>query len=118
MQEAYREKGVPDNVGLVTSDVSNLPFDDGHLDAALSLRTFHHGVADALTEIRRVLRTNGRFVIVDWSATGAGERDRGPDRADCFDLAEAQTQLLEAGFEIQAARERRETFSVVCRNCE
>lgn len=113
MQDAYREKGVPGNVELVTSDVATLPFDDAALDAALSIRTFHHGVADALDELRRVLRPGGRFVAVDWSATGAGDRDRGPAREDCFDLATAQAMLLEAGFEIRAARERRETFVVV-----
>lgn len=112
MQDAYRRKGIPENVEPVTTDVSDLPFGDGTLDAALSLRTFHHGVADALEEIRRVLRPGGRFVVVDWSATGAGERDRGPDPADCFDLATAQSDLLDAGFEIRAARERRETFVV------
>jgi ubiquinone/menaquinone biosynthesis C-methylase UbiE len=114
MQDAYREKGVPENVELVTTDVAELPFDDGALDAALSLRTFHHGVADALEEVGRVLRPGGRFVVVDWSATGAGDRDRGPDPADCFDLATAQSLLLDAGFEIRSARERRETFSLAC----
>ncbi|MFB6096790.1 MAG: class I SAM-dependent methyltransferase [Haloferacaceae archaeon] len=113
MQDAYREKGVPDNVELVTTDVSFLPFDGGDLDAALSLRTFHHGVADALEEIARVIRPGGRLVVVDWSATGAGDRDRGPDPEDCYDLATAQSLLLEAGFEIRSARERRETFAVV-----
>lgn len=113
MQAAYREKGVPENVELVTTDVADLPFDDDALDAALSIRTFHHGVADSLTEIGRVIRPGGRFVVVDWSATGAGDRDRGPDRADCFDLATAQSRLLDAGFEIRSARERRETFTVV-----
>lgn len=113
MHDAYREKGVPDNVELVTTEVSFLPFDDGDLDAALSLRTFHHGVDDALDEVVRVLGPGGRLVVVDWSATGAGERDRGPDPADCYDLATAQSLLLEAGFEIRSARERRETFAVV-----
>ncbi len=118
MQDAYREKGVPGNVELVTTDVAELPFDDATLDAALSLRTFHHGVADALEEVNRVLRPGGRFVVVDWSATGAGDRDRGPDPTDCFDLATAQSLLLDAGFEIRSARERRETFSVVCHKRE
>jgi SAM-dependent methyltransferase len=113
MQDAYREKGVPENVDLVTTDVADMPFEDGHLDAALSLRTFHHGVADALAEVSRTLRPGGRFVVVDWAATGAGERDRGPDRQDCFDVATVQSMLVEAGFEIRVARERRETFAVV-----
>jgi ubiquinone/menaquinone biosynthesis C-methylase UbiE len=118
MQEAYREKGVPENVELVTTDVGDLPFGDATLDAALSLRTFHHGVADSLDEIARVLRPGGRLVVVDWSATGAGDRDSGPDRADCFDLAGAQSLLLEADFEIRSARERRETFAVVAKRRE
>jgi ubiquinone/menaquinone biosynthesis C-methylase UbiE len=118
MHNAYREKGVPENVELVTSDVSDMPFDDTLFDAALSLRTFHHGVEDSLDEIKRVLRPSGRFVVVDWSATGAGERNRGPDREECFDLATAQSLLLEAGFEIRSACERRETFAIVSRRRE
>lgn len=115
MQDAYREKGVPGNVELVTSDVGDLPFDDDELDGAISLRTFHHGVAESLVEIHRTLRPGGRLVIVDWSATGDGDRDRGPDPEDCFDLATAQSLLLEAGFEIRSALERRETFAIVAR---
>lgn len=118
MQDAYREKGIPENVELVTSDVSDMPFDDGLLDAALSLRTFHHGVEGSLDEIKRVLRPHGRLVIMDWSATGAGERNRGPNKKECFDLATAQSLLLDAGFEIQSSRERRETFTIVSRRRE
>ncbi|MFB6130435.1 MAG: class I SAM-dependent methyltransferase [Salinigranum sp.] len=113
MQDAYREKGVPDNVAQVTSDVADMPLDDDELDAAVSLRTFDHGVAESLGEVARVLRPGGRFVVVDWSATGAGDRDRGPDPEDCFDLAAVQSLLLEVGFRIRAASERRETFVVV-----
>jgi ubiquinone/menaquinone biosynthesis C-methylase UbiE len=113
MQDAYRAKGVPENVELVTSDVSDMPLADDRLDAALSIRTFHHGVEDSLDEVGRVLRPSGRFVVMDWSATGAGERDRGPDREDCVDLATAQSLLLDAGFEIRSACERHETFTIV-----
>ena len=73
--KAHREKGLE---GAVAADVAALPFADGSLDAATSIRTFHHGVADALDEVHRVLAPGGRFVVVDWSATGAGDRDRGP----------------------------------------
>lgn len=113
MQDAYREKGVPSNVELVTSDVRDLPLEDDAVDAALSLRTFHHGVADALSEVGRVLRPGGRFVVVDWSATGTGDRDRGPDPADCYDVAEAAGLLLDAGFRVRDATDRRETFAIV-----
>lgn len=52
MQDAYREKGIPELVDLVTSDVGE-PLNDGALDAAVSIRPFHHGVSTSLDEIRR-----------------------------------------------------------------
>ena len=55
---------------------------------------------------------------MDWSATGANERDQGPDLEDCFDLAAAQSLLLDAGFEIRSARERRETFTIIANKRE
>lgn len=113
MHERYRGNGVPSNVELVTADVAAIPLGDGELDAALSLRTFHHGVSDALGEVSRLLRPGGRFVVVDWSATGAGNRDRGPDPGDCFDLATVQSMLLDRGFTVRNAHERRETFVVI-----
>jgi len=115
MHEAYEAKptGKPDNVVTITADVGDVPLDDSTLDGATSLRTFHHGVAEALPEVYRLLKPGGRFVVVDWSATGAWDRERGPDPEHCYDLATVQSMLLDAGFRIQSAHERRETFVVV-----
>jgi SAM-dependent methyltransferase len=112
LHAVYRENGLPDGVDPVTADFASLPFPDDHLDGAVSLRTYHHGLAEALDEVARVLRPGGRLVVLDWSATGAGERD-GKMRDHYVDLATAQTALLSAGFAIPVARERRETFVVV-----
>jgi ubiquinone/menaquinone biosynthesis C-methylase UbiE len=115
MHEAYRDRGRPGNVESITADVADVPLEDAVADGALSLRTFHHGVSDALDEVARLLRPGGRFVVVDWSATGVGDRDRGPDPENCFDLATVQSMLVDEGFEIADAHERRETFVVVAR---
>lgn len=111
----YRERGRPASVELVTADVADVPLADDSLDGAVSLRTFHHGVAEALGEVVRLLRAGGRLVVFDWSATGVGDRDRGPPPADCFDLATVQSRLRDVGFRIQHAHERRETFVVIAR---
>lgn len=113
MHEHYRDRGVPENVELVTANVQSTPLNDDELDGAVSLRTFHHGVSDSLNEVARILRPGGRLVVVDWSATSVGDRERGPAPEECFDLATVQTLLLEHGFKIQYAQERRETFVVV-----
>lgn len=113
MHAAYRATGVPGNVDLVTADVATLPLADDSLDGAVSIRTFHHGVADALDEVARVLRPGGRLFVIDWSATGAGDRERGRHPEDYFEVGVAQSRLAEAGFRIAEAHERRETFVIV-----
>ncbi len=115
MHRRYQAMGQPENVRLVTAAVERIPLPDDCIDGAVSLRTFHHGVAGALDEVARLLRPGGRVVIFDWSATGAGNRDRGPEPEACYDIATVQSRLLDHGFRIQAATERRETFVVVAR---
>ena len=112
MHELYREKGVPENVALVTADVADLPFADGELDAAFSTMTFHEFASEAaLAEVARVLRAGGRFVVADWTANGDGEN--GPPLDERYDR-DAAVELLEgAGFEVVRADERPETLFVV-----
>lgn len=112
VHERYREAGMPANVVPVIADMNDLPFPDDRLDGGVSIRTYHHGADEALSEVARVIRPGGRLVIVDWSATGAGEREFGTDE-EYFDLATVQAQLLDEGFRIRTAKERRETFVVV-----
>lgn len=112
MHELYREKGVPENVELVTADVSDLPFGDGELDAAFSTMTFHEFAGDgALEEVARVLGANGRLVVADWTANGNGES--GPPVTERYDCDEAVRLLRDAGFEIARADERPETLFII-----
>ncbi|WP_435181978.1 class I SAM-dependent methyltransferase [Halorussus sp. AFM4] len=134
MHDLYREKGVPENVELVTADIGDLPFADGELDAAFSTMTFHEfaggghaeggegdeddsgsrgGDAGGEIEVARVLRDGGRFVVADWTAAGDGED--GPPVAERYDRDEAVALLEGAGFDVLRADERPETFFVVAR---
>ena len=111
MHDYYREKGVPDNVDLVTAEVADLPFADGEVDAAFSTMTFHEfATGEALAELARVLGPGGRVGIGDWSAQGEGEH--GPPVSERFDAERARDLLAGAGFDVGCTSERRETFVV------
>jgi len=114
MHAFYREKGVPENVVLVESDVATLPFEDGELDAAFSTMTYHEFASDdALAELARMIRTGGRLALFDWSAAGDGEH--GPSADERFAASDAVATLAAARFEVLSASERTETFAVVAR---
>ena len=112
MHTQYRERGMPDNVAPVTADADGLPFETGTFGGAFSTMTFHESASDeSIADLYRVLSPGGRAVIVDWSAEGNGEA--GPPRSERYDLDRARVFLSEAGFEIDLAGERSETFAVV-----
>ncbi|GAB3695025.1 class I SAM-dependent methyltransferase [Halorubrum pallidum] len=114
MHDRYREKGVPENVELVASDVADLPFDDDELDGAFSTMTFHEFATPAsIAELARVLRGGSRLAIFDWSADGDG--DDGPPVDERYDASDAVEMLETAGFAIDSASTRTETFAVVAR---
>jgi ubiquinone/menaquinone biosynthesis C-methylase UbiE len=109
MHDYYREKGVPENVELVTSGVDDLPFADESLDGAFSTMTYHEFASDdALAEIARVLAPEATLVIVDWAASGTG--NDGPPVDERFSADEAAEAFRDVGFSITHKAVRPETF--------
>ncbi|MFB6256713.1 MAG: class I SAM-dependent methyltransferase [Haloplanus sp.] len=114
MHEHYREKGLPGAVEPVEADAADLPFGAGDLDAAFSTMTFHEFAgATALAEVARVLRPGGRLITVDWDHDGAG--DAGPPRDETYALDDVVALQTDAGFVVDRAERRPETFVTVAR---
>jgi len=115
MHDQYRDRGIPDNVSPVTGDASSLPFADWSFHGAVSTMTFHESASDeSMRELKRVLASEAPLVIVDWSSNGNGES--GPSLSERYTVMEAQDLLSEAGFTIQSAAERSETFHIVAQS--
>ena len=66
MLEMARKK-LPLEVTLVRGDVHRLPFDSGEFDYVLCTEAFHHyhSKYQAVTEMKRVLKNDGKIIIVD-----------------------------------------------------
>jgi len=112
MHDFYLEKGVPGNVELVTAPVDDMPLDTDSVDTAFSTMTYHEfATADAMVEIRRVLRPGSRLVIADWAAAGEGKR--GPPLSERYRLDEAVATLQEHGFTMEFEAQRPETYLLV-----
>ncbi len=68
--ENARREGVKERVAIHTGDITKLPFPDGSFDAIVSSLCLHNikdkrGRQQALLEGLRVLKSGGKFVIVD-----------------------------------------------------
>ena len=114
MHDRYREKGVPENVELVTAEVGDLPFDDDALDGAVSTMTYHEFASQAATdELARVIGPGGTLAIADWTAIGEGIR--GPPIEERYSTQTAIEHLEAAEFEVVRAEDRRETFVLEAR---
>lgn len=116
MHDLYREKeeGVPENVELVTAEVMDMPFEGGALEAAYTTMTYHEFASpEALAEVRRVLKRNARFVVADWTSRGAGKA--GPPVSERYSAEEAVAAMEDAGFGVERADERTETFVLLAR---
>src|SRR5258706_5107050 len=59
---------LPQSVDLREGWAEKLPYADGSFDQVVSCNMFHYvrGPNEALSEMRRVLRAGGQFVITDW----------------------------------------------------
>lgn len=109
MHDVYREKGVPENVELITAEAADLPFSDNELDAAFSTMTYHEFANEAaLAELARVCAPGARVGIADWSREGEGKE--GPPTTERYTREEAVEAFIEAGFTVARSSERRETF--------
>jgi ubiquinone/menaquinone biosynthesis C-methylase UbiE len=114
MGARHRAEGVPENVHLVTGAADALPLVTDAVDAAYSTMTFHEFAGESsLAELARVVAPGGRLVTVDWSRTGDGEA--GPPREERFGLGRAIELLADAGFAVERATDRAETFVCTAR---
>jgi SAM-dependent methyltransferase len=93
MIDAYRERGVPDNVRLVQGDIRQLPLSVRSIDVAYSIAVYHETRGDlGLAVLLPALRPPGRLVIIDWRSDPESW-ESGPPARLRFDKADVAESL-------------------------
>ncbi|MBW4693356.1 MAG: class I SAM-dependent methyltransferase [Lyngbya sp. HA4199-MV5] len=104
------------NVSFQKASVSALPLVDRSFDVVVSASAFHYfdEPIAALLEMKRVLKSDGKLIILDWCKDDLLCRlydfvlqQFDPAYRQCYTQAEFHTFLQTAGFQIQRATRRR-----------
>ncbi|TFG55736.1 MAG: class I SAM-dependent methyltransferase [Methanomassiliicoccus sp.] len=103
MLDGLRERdGGSDRITLVKAELPTIPLPDSSLDRVVMLNVFHE-VNDKVkltSEIRRVLRSDGRLTIVDWQAR---PMEHGPPMHERIPMNEASRYFpgckVESGYD-------------------
>ena len=68
MLRQAKKKDAEQRATWIEADVANLPLSDESFDVVLCANSFHYfrSPGKSLCEIRRVLRAEGTFILVDW----------------------------------------------------
>ena len=119
-EKKLAEAGLAGSVHLSVGDARSLPYDDGSLDAvfmSLTLELFPlDEIPNVLAEIRRVLRTGGRFGAVSMATVMEGEKASAlektyvwmhrhfPHIVDCQPI-DVVRLVRDAGFDVQTVEE-------------
>lgn len=115
------------NVHILNANVQRLPFIDHQYDFALCADAFHHFAKpkQALTEISRVIKPGGYFLLVDPAVNGRFVRciadtffKRWENANYYFSQSELITLLIEEGFRIVEAKKYSFNNFLLCQKSE
>lgn len=103
MLDALKERRPPWFVKPLRSEESSLPVDDCEVDLAL-LAYMLHETADKrgfLREVLRILKTNGKLLIIDWKKI---KEDKGPPIEERLSELDVAVHVRSAGFKKVSVR--------------
>lgn len=100
MLEELKIRNPPQNVHIVHSSENSIPVEDGACDMVFISFVFHEAEDKPLflNELKRILKPNGRFLLLDWQKK---VEDKGPPYEERIDITEVATLLQMAGFKVE-----------------
>lgn len=110
LQQAMNRPDLADNIVYLEGEATTLPLDSQSIDVALFCLVLHHieSVKQVILEARRVVRNNGRILIIDMQqhtrdeyAHTMGHRHQGFSKNDISDVAISAHCVLEKYHRLQ-----------------
>ncbi|MBT3227495.1 MAG: methyltransferase domain-containing protein [Candidatus Marinimicrobia bacterium] len=117
MLSLLRQRNTPDNIQILQVEEVKMDIEDDSVDAAVLIALYHEFKTplDNLTEIKRVLKTEGKLLILDWDPLS--EKERGPAKAHRVEKKQAMNDLKAAGFSVTTDENYTHDMWMIIANC-
>ena len=92
------------NVELILSDGNDIPVKENSIDLAIMAFVLHElpKKEKVLSQIRKILKPGGKFLIVEWSHEST---EKGPPANDRISIESASELLKKEGFSVKKAKD-------------
>lgn len=110
------QRNVPDNVQILNVEEVVMDVEDASVDAAVLIALYHEFKTpmENLAEIRRVLKPEGKLLILDWDPST--DRDRGPAKDHRVSKGQALKDLAGAGFSVDSQEDYTQDMWMIISN--
>jgi len=100
MLALLNRRNPPDNVQVLHVEEMNMDVDDKSVDATVALFIYHEfrTPVENLNELKRVLKPNGKLMILDWDPLA--KHERGPSKAHRIHQDQVLKDLKNSGFKV------------------
>ncbi len=96
MLNELKKRKPSENVAALKSEETKLPVDDKTVDIAIMVFVLHevHHPVDFLKEVKRILKTSGRLIVIDWEKK---VEEKGPPFEERIPKKKAKEIFQQAG---------------------
>ncbi len=100
MLSLLNQRNPPENIQVLPVEEVKMDIEDDSVDATVMIALYHEfkSPSDNLAEIKRVLRPEGKLMILDWDPLA--ERERGPSKDHRVSESKVLSDLGSAGFKV------------------
>lgn len=113
LKELAEKEGIA-NISYIESDLENIQLDDCSVDKVMAAFVIHEvpDPAKALREIKRILKLDGKFLLIEWEAV---ETEIGPPLEDKISSADMSALLGQNGFSTEVIHLNEKNYGIIAK---